>query len=93
MSDSQAEMDTEIGVVAAALTGLQTALTTALADLQAKAAGSAIDFTPELTQLQNIANSLGNLTSTTTAADPGAPAAVSDAAAEVKPQTAAAPAA
>ena len=87
MSETQAQLDTEIGAVATALTGLQAALTAALADLQAKAAGSSIDFTPEFTQLQTIANALSTLTSTATAADPGAPAAASETPAPVASET------
>jgi hypothetical protein len=75
MAETQADIDVEIGVVAASLTALQSALTSAIADLEAKAAGSAVDFTPEFTQLQTIANTLNTLTSSTITADPGAPAA------------------
>jgi hypothetical protein len=78
MSETQAQMDQELSVVETDLAALGTALTQAITDLQAKAAGTSIDFTSEFTALSNIATTLTSLTATATAADPGAPAAVSE---------------
>jgi Bacterial Ig-like domain (group 3) len=74
MSTTLAQLDAEITVLAGIDTTLAAAVSKAIADLQAKASGSGIDFTPELTNLQNIATALGNVQTAATQADPGAPA-------------------
>lgn len=73
MSATQADLDNAITAVQTAVNDLGTQLTQAIADLEAKIAGSGstIDFSPEVTSLQNIATGLANLSTQVKAADPG----------------------
>jgi len=70
--DGQDVLDSSLTTVETDLAALGTELTTAIADLEAKAAGTPIDFTPEVTRLQAVAATLTSLTASATSADPGA---------------------
>lgn len=73
MADTQAQLDSAIAGVATQVSTLSTELTQAVADLEAKIAssGTPTDFTPEVTQLSNIASALTAAGAAITAADPG----------------------
>ena len=81
MSDTQTDLDNAIAAVLTVVTQLGTDLNATITALLAKIAAlqsgtppvpPAIDFTPEVTQLQAIAASLTTLDSTATAANPPA---------------------
>lgn len=78
MSATQTDLDNAIAAVLTVVTQLGTDLNAAIVALQAKIAAlqsgttpppPAVDFTPEVTQLQAIATSLTTLDSTATAAN------------------------
>lgn len=72
---SIADIDAELTTIEGEDAALATSVTQVITDLEAKAAGSGIDFTPELTRLKNIATAITTVTSTAAAADPGSTAA------------------
>jgi hypothetical protein len=73
---TQQDLDNAIAGLTTQITTLGTDLTQAISDLEAKIAASPtpLDFSAEVASLQGIASGLTSLTSTVTAADPGAPA-------------------
>jgi hypothetical protein len=79
MSDTQAQLDAAIAAVVTITTQLGTDLNATITALLAKIAAlqgqpppPTIDFTPEVTQLQEIAATLTTLDQTATAANPPA---------------------
>jgi hypothetical protein len=84
MSDTQTDLDNAIAAVLTVVTTLGTDLNATITALQAKIASlqgppppPTIDFTPEVTSLQNIAATLTTLDSTAVAANPNTPPAAS----------------
>lgn len=73
---NQNQLDTAIGNVNTAVQKLGTDLQTAIAALTAKAAGSGIDFTPEINQLNSIATAAENFDASVNAANPNTAAAI-----------------
>lgn len=72
MAATLTDIDNELTAIEGIDSTLATAVTTTLADLEAKIAssGTTTDFTPELTRLQNIATALSAVQTSATAADP-----------------------
>lgn len=78
MADNQSQLDTAIQAVSAEVTKLGNDLTAAITALEAKisSANSPVDFTPEVTSLQNVATTLTSLDASANEANPPAAAAI-----------------